>query len=174
MSKALATAAEIVGVAAIVVATAPLFGPGAAAAATSVAGSLGLASSATLAAALGAVSAGFSVAASIANKPPSSTVNPTRWNADPEAGIPYVIGRTADGGLVTYRTGTDHDRNQSLCAALASLARNGRRALRRGWARASRRFQSGAARALSNSHCDQRAHRSGPPEGIARQLVFGR
>jgi trimeric autotransporter adhesin len=115
MSKALKIAAVVVGVAAITVAT---FGIGAvtvgAAAAAAQAGVVGVT---TAGASLFGLSAGplmlassaLSLASGLTAKKPSisSAGSQTAFKADPDAGIPYAIGRTASGGNIIYRGNSD-------------------------------------------------------------------
>lgn len=118
MSKMLRTAAFIVGAVALVVATggAAAIGIGTAA----VAGTAATATTAAVAgsaAAIGGVSAGtltlaatgLSLAAGLTAKKPSATGGgaQTSFKADPDAGIPYAIGRTGTGGNIVFHRAAD-------------------------------------------------------------------
>lgn len=105
MSKILKDAALIVGVVAIGVATAGVgaFGAAAAAAAASAASAVGVASAAALAADLSLAAAALTVVSGLTAKKPGNTGNPMSWTADPQAGIPYIMGRTYAGGQIVYR-----------------------------------------------------------------------
>lgn len=117
MSKILKDAALIVGAAAIIVATAGAgtFGVAAGFAATEAAATVGLSSVTALATALAVASAGLAEVSSLTAKKPASTASPMAWTADPQAGIPYAMGRIYIGGQIIYRQvfGTD-DVNQTI------------------------------------------------------------
>lgn len=96
MAKVLKTAALVVGAVALVATGVGAIGLAGLAGTVSVAGiSTG---------ALFAISAGLSVAGALLTKKPNAPANdPTKWKADPFAGIPYVIGRTLNAGNIVYR-----------------------------------------------------------------------
>jgi len=99
MSHFLRTAAEIVGVVALAVATYGVsIGPTAAAAATSVGVSVATASTA-----LAAATAGLGILAQLTAKKPQQIANPMAWQSDPQAGIPHIMGRCYSGGQIVYR-----------------------------------------------------------------------
>lgn len=99
MAKALRTAALVVGAVALVAT-----GVGAAVGAAAVTASIGIS-----AATLTAVSGGLSVAAAIATKAPKDTTggSQTDFSADPNAGVPYLMGRTGTAGNIIFRRASD-------------------------------------------------------------------
>ncbi len=99
MAKALRTAALVVGAVALVAT-----GVGAAVGAAAVTASIGIS-----AATLTAVSGGLSVAAAIATKAPKDTTggSQTDFSADPNAGVPYLMGRTGTAGNIVFRRASD-------------------------------------------------------------------
>lgn len=113
MAKVLKTAALVIGAVALVAT-----GVGAAAGlalGTSIAGGIG-AASAMLTSAIGigigglaAISAGLSVAAGLLAKKPTGVNggSQTEFRADPNAGVPYAMGRTATSGNIVMRRATD-------------------------------------------------------------------
>ncbi|WP_342249390.1 hypothetical protein [Sphingomonas sp. OTU376] len=116
MSKVLKTAAIVVSVVALTLAI-----PGAGTA-------IGLSAAATATAASVATiaAAGLSLAARLTTKPPSAqaTGSQTSFSADPDAGLPYVVGRTGSAGNIVLRKGFntsdagDNDR-QSFVSVLS-------------------------------------------------------
>ena len=115
MGKALRTAAIVVGAAAAIVTTAgfagALIGGATLSAAATAAGSASLLG--VSASALGIIAGGLSVAA-MAFKAPGGPVggNATRFKIDKDAGIPYHMGRSLNGGNVVHRQfyGNKNDR----------------------------------------------------------------
>lgn len=96
MAKIVKTAALVVGAVALVAT-----GVGALAA-PALAGTVTVAGVST--GALLAASAALSVTGTLLTKAPAAQANdPTKWKADPFAGIPYVMGRTLVGGNIIYR-----------------------------------------------------------------------
>jgi hypothetical protein len=123
MSKALKIAAVVVAVVAITVATAGVgTAPALSAASTTIAvggtafTTAGFAVAATGASLLG-ISAGtlllassaLSLASGLTAKKPAiaATGAQTQFKADPNAGIPYVMGRTGEGGFIVFRSNAD-------------------------------------------------------------------
>lgn len=111
MAKALKTAAIVVGAVALIAT-----GVGAAAGAgligVTVAGTAtfaGVAAStfATIGTLAGVASAVLSVGAMLAAKPPPVTGNQTAFSANPDDGLPWLIGRSGTAGKITYRIGFD-------------------------------------------------------------------
>lgn len=103
MAKALKTAALIVGAVAVVVGTAGALAP---AATAGFLGSLGVtASAAAVASAAGAISGVLSLAAGLTARKPTAqaTGSQTVFSADPDANIPWVIGRIGRLGVVQRR-----------------------------------------------------------------------
>lgn len=100
MAKTLRTAALVVGAVALAAT-----GVGAFVGAAAVTATLGGIS----AVALTAAASGLSLAATLTAKKPgaSATGSPTEFVADPQAFIPYVIGRTATSGNIVFRRGFD-------------------------------------------------------------------
>jgi hypothetical protein len=123
MSKALKIAAVVVGVVAITVATAGIgTAPALSAASTTLAiggtafTTAGFAVAATGASLFGiaagtllAVSSALSLASGLTAKKPSvaATGAQTQFKADPNAGIPCVLGRTGEGGFIVFRSNAD-------------------------------------------------------------------
>jgi hypothetical protein len=115
VSKGLRTAALIVGVVALAatgvgaLASAGVLGATASAAAAGSAAALAsatggfISAAATVASIATAAAAGLSVAAQLTARPPLLGGSATRFKADKDAGLPYVIGRTATGGNIIYR-----------------------------------------------------------------------
>ncbi len=99
MAKALRTAALVVGAVALVAT-----GVGAAVGAAAVTASIGVS-----AATLTAVSGGLSLAAALTAKKPESMSNgsQTQFSADPNAGMPYLVGRTGTAGNIIFRRASD-------------------------------------------------------------------
>lgn len=117
MSKVLKVAAVVVGVAALAVATAGI-GAGAALASVSTLGVTStMAAGASLfglsAATLSTIAGGLSLASSLTAKRPSlgSTGTQTQFKADPNAPIPYAIGRTFVAGNIVHQasSGTNNE-----------------------------------------------------------------
>ena len=99
MSHFLRTAAEVVGVVALAVATYGIsIGPTAAAATTAVGVSVATASTA-----LAVATAGLGILADLTAKKPQQIGNPMAWQSDPQAGIPHLMGRCYVGGQIVYR-----------------------------------------------------------------------
>lgn len=107
--KVLKTVVTVVGVVAAVVATAGLLAPVAVGAAL---GTVGL-SLATVSAIGAAASIAGGILNSLTAKKPSSLIggSATDWKADPQAGIPYMVGRTFNAGNIVKREswGTDNE-----------------------------------------------------------------
>lgn len=108
MSRILRTAALVVGAVAVVVATggAAAVGIGtAAAAATATTAATAATIGGISASTLGLVASGLSLAAGLTAKKPTGTGggSQTSWKADPQAGIPYVMGRTGVAGNIVAR-----------------------------------------------------------------------
>lgn len=108
MSKILRTAALVVGAVAVVVATggAAAVGIGTAAAAATATTAATVATIGGISATtLGLVASGLSLAAGLTAKKPSGSGggSQTSWKADPQAGIPYVVGRTGVAGNIVAR-----------------------------------------------------------------------
>lgn len=117
MSKVLRDAALVVGVVAL------------AATGIGAAGSAGLitlsaataATVSTVATVAGLASVGAGVIASLTAKKPSQQVSPMRWRSDPEAGIPYVMGRFYQGGQIVYRQAwKDNNSNETIVTAVSA------------------------------------------------------
>jgi len=112
MSKILRTAAFVVGAVALVAATG-----GAAAIGIGTAASAATATTAAVSATIAGISAGtltmvatgLSLAAGLTAKKPSGGVGggQTAFKADPDAGIPYLIGRTGTGGNIVFHQAAD-------------------------------------------------------------------
>jgi hypothetical protein len=107
LSKTLRTAAIIVGAVALVATGVGAVASAAAAGATatgvaSAAGGIAAAAS-TVASIATATAAAASLGAAVTARPPPLGGNATRFKADKDAGIPYVMGRTATGGNIIYR-----------------------------------------------------------------------
>src|SRR3546814_21192163 len=105
MSKILRAAALVVGAVAVVVATggAAAIGVGTeAAAATATTAATAAMIGGLSASTLGLVASGLSLAAGLTAKKPSGSGggSKTRWKADPQAGIPYTVGRNAVTGHI--------------------------------------------------------------------------
>jgi len=101
VSKVLSVAAAVVAVAAVTVASAGVLAPAATATAL---GSVGITASASaLATGLSLTAAGLSVGAALLAKKPKPDGNPMAWTADPQAPIPYAMGRCYVAGNIIYR-----------------------------------------------------------------------
>ncbi|SCW77756.1 Putative phage tail protein [Sphingobium faniae] len=127
MSKALRTAAMVVGAVALVAATAGLAAPAVAATATTAASAGGIAgiSAATLTAigTYGSLAAGVLSVAAQATAPGYSVEgNPTTFTTNPQSGLPYAIGRTRMSGLRIYAKTYDGFKIQSKDDILAFIA----------------------------------------------------
>ncbi|SNS53043.1 hypothetical protein SAMN06295912_108111 [Sphingomonas laterariae] len=122
MSKVLRTAAMVVGVAAIAVATA---GAGLALA-SGVALSTGITAATAVVgvslSTLATVSAGLTLAANLtAKKPGGLSGMQTSWQSDPNAGLPYVMGRTRVSGNIVFRYAYGSDNAyQSIVTVLSA------------------------------------------------------
>src|SRR5579859_306766 len=62
-------------------------------------------------AALGAAATALSAVSSLLQKKPQAVGNPMQWQADPQAGIPIIAGRTYSAGKIVYRQ-TSGDTNK--------------------------------------------------------------
>jgi hypothetical protein len=116
MSHVLATAAEIIGFAALAVT-----GVGAIVGATAFTAAVGVSAS-TIAGIAGLASAGLGLVASALQKKPPPVTNPMQWQADPLAGIPYLIGRTYYAGKIVYRNtwGGKDNPNETLISVYSA------------------------------------------------------
>lgn len=110
MSKFLTTAAAVVGAVAIVAAGVATANPGLVIAGTKVA---------TIASIASASAAVLSVGAGVLKPKPSQGGSQTSWRADPQAGIPYPMGRTYLAGNIVYRKAWGKDNQyQTLITVL--------------------------------------------------------
>ena len=118
MSKFLATAAVVVGVVALAAT-----GVGAVASAAtlaSITATVGVSVS-TIATVASLAAATLSVAATALAPKPSQTVSPTVWKADPNAGIPYAMGRTFVAGMIVDRDAYGSDNKFQTINTVYSL-----------------------------------------------------
>lgn len=120
MSKVLKTAAIVVGAVAVVVGTAGILAPAATAGALAALGVT--ATAAGVASTLGLVASGLSLAAGLTAKKVSAQATGSQedFAADPDAGIPLIIGRTATAGTISFSLGNCHDRDSISGSATSS------------------------------------------------------
>jgi len=106
MAKALRTAAIVVGAVALAATGVGAVIGAEAAATTTVAAGVSVATVATVAS---ASAAALSAAASIATKKPTGVAggSQTDFSADPQAGVPYLVGRTGTRGSIIFRRAAD-------------------------------------------------------------------